>query len=181
MSPFQPAGERARWRVIYEDLLVQAQPGDVVTYEQLGQALELDPVQDRHLIQMAMRRAMREHLVVNSRASVAVPGVGYQVVEPRAQLELAGRHQVKARRSVGRGHDQVVFVDASGMDQATRALFEIAATRLAQQDEAIRRLDMRQRKLDRQVAAATSAQQVAGDKIAELLSRVEALETGGKP
>ena len=56
---FQPLGEQARWKTVYE--ILQATPTDVViTYEELGDALTLDAEADRHAIQMAMRRAAAE-------------------------------------------------------------------------------------------------------------------------
>jgi hypothetical protein len=172
MSPFQPAGARARWRVIY-DMLTASKPGDTVTYDDMGKALELDPDKDRHLIQMAVRRAGREYLLVDCRALEPVPNTGYVIVESAKQLVLAGKHQVKARRSIRRGREQVTHVDVSGLDEATRQMFEIMAWKFAQQDEAIRRLDVRQQRTQRQLAAAVSA---TSGEMAELRARLEKLE-----
>lgn len=175
MSPFIPAGDRARWRMIY-DLLTEAAVGDTVTYEAMGGVLGLDPGKQRHQIQMAVRRAGREYLTVNLRALAPVPNVGYRVVETSRQLELAGQHQVKARRSIGRGREQVTYVDVSGLDEATRQMFETMAWKFQQQDEAIRRLDVRQRRMQRQVEAAASAQEHTQEELAGLRARLEKLE-----
>lgn len=176
MSPFIPAGDRARWRLVY-DLLTEADVGDTVTYEAMGDALGLDPDKQRHLIQMAVRRAAREYLTVNLRALAPVPNVGYRVVEPSRQIEIAGQYQVKARRSIRRGKEQVTYVDLSGLDEATRQMFETMAWKFGQQDEAIRRLDVRQKRMQRQVEAAMSAQEHTQEELAELRSRLEKLES----
>jgi hypothetical protein len=176
MAPFMPAGERARWRIIYE-LLTAAGTGDIVTYEAMGLALDLEPEKDRHLIQMAVRRAGREHLLADSRALEPVPNAGYRIVEPSKQLELASRYQGKARRSVRRGHEQVTYVDVSGLDEATRQMFEIMAWKFGQQDEVIRRLDVRQQRMQRQVEAAASAAEHTSGEIASLRARLEKLES----
>jgi O6-methylguanine-DNA--protein-cysteine methyltransferase len=175
MSPFTPAGDRARWRIIY-DLLTDADVGDTVTYEDMGAALGLDPDKDRHLIQMAVRRAGREYLTVNLRALAPIPNVGYRVVETSRQLEIAGQHQVKARRSIKRGREQVTYVDVSGLDEATRQMFETMAWKFSQQDEAIKRLDVRQQRMQKQVEAAVSAQEHTQEELAELRARLEKLE-----
>jgi hypothetical protein len=175
MAPFKPVGDRARWRVVY-DMLTAAQVGDVITYEDMGAELELDPEKDRHLIQMAVRRAARQYLTEDLRALESVPNIGYTVVESAKQLVLAERHQVKARRSIRRGREQVTHVDVSGLDETTRQMFEIMAWKFTQQDEAIRRLDVRQQRMQRQVDAAVSVTQQTSDEVAALRARLEKLE-----
>src|ERR1044071_7885349 len=53
---FTPIGERARWRVIYE-LMRGADMGVTITYEDMATPLGLDPVKDRHALEMAARKA----------------------------------------------------------------------------------------------------------------------------
>ena len=42
MSRFEALGQEARWRAIYA-LLKPMSMGDILTYERMGEALELDP------------------------------------------------------------------------------------------------------------------------------------------
>jgi hypothetical protein len=175
MSPFEPAGDRARWRVVYE-LLAEAAVDETVTYERLGEALGLDPVTGRHAIQMAVRRAAREHEVRDNRALDAVPNVGYRIVRVPEHLDLARRHQRKAGKALERGRSKVDHVDLSGVDGDTRRAFEVVAQAFALQADFNRRLDIRQKKLEQQVAAATSAQEHTAEEIAELRARLEKLE-----
>jgi hypothetical protein len=175
MSPFTPVGDQARWRILY-DLLVKAGVGDVVTYGAMGGALDLDPDEDRHAIQMALRRAAREYEVMDSRALEAVPNEGYRVVEPQRHLVLARQHQKKAGRSLDRGRSKVEHVDLAGVDDETRRAFELVVVALARVAEFNQRLDIRQKKLERQVEAAQSAQEHTSEELADLRARLEKLE-----
>jgi hypothetical protein len=177
MAPFVPAGEQARWHYLY-DLLVKADTGGVVTYEAMAEALGLDPVADRHKIQMAMRRAAKEHLEQDRRSVEPVPNSGYRIVETERKLDLARRYQGKAQKAVRRGRDQVEYADLSLVDDATRAVFEAMAWKFVQQDEVIHRLDVRQKRHERQLKAAVSAQQQTTDQITELQERLAKLEAG---
>ena len=176
MSPFEPVGDRARWRVVY-DLLVKAATDETITYEDLGDALDLDPANDRHTIQMAVRRAAKEHEVKDSRALDVVPNVGYRIVRVPEHLDLAQRHQRKAGKSLERGRSKVDHVDLTGVDGDTRRAFEVVAQAFALQADFNRRLDIRQKRLEKQVASATSAQEHTAEEIAELRARLEKLET----
>ena len=175
MSPFTPAGDRARWKVIY-DQLAKLPTGGIITYAELGALLGLDPDADRHKIQMAMRRAAQEHLSTDLRSITSVQNTGYQVVETERKLAIARQHQGKAARSVRRGRDHVIHADLAGLDPDTRAVFEAMAWKFTQQDEAIRRLDVRQRRHERQLAAAQSAHQQTQEQLTDLAVRLARLE-----
>jgi hypothetical protein len=175
MAPFQPAGETARWRIIY-DLLLKTATGSTITYAELGAALDLDPDDDRHIIQMAVRRAAREHEVAEGRALDVVTNVGYRIVHVPEHLILARRQQRKAGRALERGRSKVDHVDLTGVDSETRRAFEIVAQAFALQADFNRRLDIRQKRLEKQVNAAMSAQQANADELADLRARLERLE-----
>lgn len=175
--PFEPAGDRARWRIVY-DLLKATPENGRVTYESLGAALDLDPRQDRHLIQMAVRRAAKEHEVMDNRALDSVRNIGYRVVTVPEHLVLARRHQKKAGKSLERGRSKVVYVDLSGVDEQTRQGFELVAHAFAMQADFNRRMDVSQKRLKRQVEAAMSATESTAEELAELRARLERLERG---
>jgi hypothetical protein len=157
MSPFEPAGELARWRVLY-GLLRAAEVGDVVTYEEMAYALGLVPVEDRAKVQLAMRRAVRELETEDQRTTEVVANKGYRIVEPERHLDLARQHQRKAGRSLQRGHSKVVNVDFNGMEPEIRKAFEVVAGAFAAQIDFNRRLSVRQENLEKAVQAA--AQQI---------------------
>ena len=180
MSPFEPAGERARWRIIYE--MLQATPVDaVVTYEELGEALDLDPDKDRHTIQMAMRRAAQEYEREDRHAVDAVPNEGYRIVRAGVHLELARRHQKKAGKSLQRGHSKAVNVDLSEVeDPEVRKALEVTAQAFSLQMDFNRRFAVRQERLESAVREITDAQaadrQRSADEVAKLKERIERLE-----
>lgn len=179
MSPFQPAGTRARWRVLYE-LLRARKVGDLLTYEAMADALDLHPARDRTTMQLAMRRAARELESEDRHAVDAVQNVGYRIVEPAEQVGLAHRHQKKAGRSLARGHSKVANIDYNGMDPDLRRVAEATATILAAQMDFNRRMDVRTANLEKAVAAVTEqtseqAQRTA-EELAALRERLARLE-----
>ena len=180
MSPFEPAGEQARWRTIYE--MLQAAPVDtIVTYEELSEALGLDPDKDRHIIQMAMRRAAQEFERHDKHAVDAVPNEGYRVVKAGVHLELARQHQKKAGRSLQRGHSKAVNVDLSEVeDPEVRKALELTAQAFSLQMDFNRRFAVRQERLENAVREITDSQaadrQRSADEVAKLKERIERLE-----
>lgn len=144
---FEPIGEVARWQVLYE-LLCATKTGDVLTYEDMAKALDLDPFKDRHAIQMAMRQAAMKHEQADKRAVDAIPNHGYRVVEPEEHLNLAKRHQRKAGKSIVRSKSKVDNVDFNELDTTARTAFELVGRVLGMQHEMMRRLDIRQGRLE---------------------------------
>jgi hypothetical protein len=106
MSPFTPIGEVSRWKTLY-GVLQKTPVGGIAPYEELGAALGLDPVADRHTIQVAIRRAAQELEETDKRAVEPVTNVGYRVVEVTERLRLARQHQRKAVRALSRGKSKL--------------------------------------------------------------------------
>jgi hypothetical protein len=183
MSPFEPVGERARWRVIY-DLLREAPTDSVVSYKELGDALGLDPDKQRHSIQMAIRRAAAEHENEDNRAVDVVPNEGYRVVAASEHLTLARRHQKKAGKALARGHSKAVHVDLAGVDPEIRKALEVTAQAFSLQMDFNRRFAVRQSQLEKAVREITDTQVAdrkrTDDEVARLRERVELLERDGK-
>lgn len=175
MSPFQPAGVRARWLEVY-DVLKAAKVGDIITYEQLGEALELDPAADRHKIQMAVRRAAQEHEKADKRALDSVKNVGYRIVDAPEHVMLARRHQSKASKALVRGHSKAVNVDFGRVDAETRKALEMIAQGFALQMDFNRRFDVRQKRLEAALDAASTRVDRSEQEIAELRARLDRLE-----
>jgi hypothetical protein len=175
MPPFEPVGDRPRWQVVYE-LLRQTETNDVLTYDTMGAALGLHPDADRHPIQMAMRRAAREHEQVDKRAVEAVPNKGYRVVRPPEHMQLARRQQRRSTRALRSGHSKVVNVDLSGLDPDTRQAFEVVARAFAAQMDFNRRMDVRHRRLEEALTSMDQRHERSEEEIAELRRRLERLE-----
>lgn len=177
MSPFEPHGERARWRIVYEDLLSDRDENHVVTYEQLADALDMDAEADRHTIQMAVRRAAKELEEVDKQALDAIPNVGYRIVYALEHMGLARRQQRRSHRALASGKSKVVNVDLTGLEPEARKAFEIMAQAFALQMDFNRRIDVRQKNLEQATKAVTERQARTEEELAELRERLARLET----
>ncbi len=176
MTPqFEPCGERARWRVLY-DLLCVKEIGDILSYEEMGKALDLDPAEGRHTIQLAMRRAGKELERVDSRAISPVTNTGYRVVEPAEHMKLARKHQKRARNEIDRGHSKVTNVDLSQMDHNTRKSFELVAQAFQMQSSYVARLDVKQEQMERALGSVTQQSERTAEEVEELKERLRRLE-----
>jgi hypothetical protein len=163
---FQPLGEQARWRTIY-DLLVKLGVDEVVTYERLAAELGLNAESDRAAVQMAARRAIQELLKEEKRTCEPVRNVGYRVVEPKKHLDLARGRNKRARVQMRAGYDVATHVDLNAVEPEVRAALEVIAQGFAQQMEINRRVISKQKKHD--------------DAIELLMRRVEDLENRKGP
>lgn len=175
MRPFEPIGDRARWRIIYE-MLQQTETGQVITYRDLAEALDLDARTDRHQIQMAVRRAARELEEADKRALDVIPNTGYVIVPAPEHLTLARRQQKKSFKALARGQSKVINVDLTGVDAEIRHAFEITARAFAWQMQFNKQLDVRQAKLEQAVNSMTQRTQRTEEEIAELKARLARLE-----
>jgi hypothetical protein len=175
MSPFEPIGDRARWRILY-DMLQLVPTNGILTYDRMAEALDLHPESDRHIIQMAMRRAAREHEVVDKRAVDVVPNKGYRVVTAPEHMGLARRQQRRSSRALKAGHSKVVNVDLSNLDPEARKAFEVVARAFAAQMDFNRRIDIRQRRLEEALSTIDERHVRSEEEIAELRRRLEQLE-----
>lgn len=175
MAPFEALGEQARWRTIY-DLLTQTETGGILSYRTMSAALNLDPVKDRHVIQMAMRRAAREHENFDKRAVEAVPNVGYRVVLPPEHMRLARQQQARSSRALVAGRSKVVNVDLNGLEPEVRQAFQVVAQAFAMQMDFNRRMDVRQQKLEEAMETIAQRHGRSELEISELRERLARLE-----
>lgn len=177
-SPFEPIGEQARWRTLV-DVFAKVDRGDVVTIEALAEELGLDPVRDRRAIQAAVNQSQKTLSREHDRSLVAVRGVGYRVALPDEHVDLAGRQQRKGRRALQRAQTHVDHVDLSSLSDEGRQIVYAAARALAWQQQQIKRLDLRQKDLERVLAGVTTRQERTeaehGARIAELEKKIAEL------
>lgn len=177
MTRFEALGPEARWRTVYQLLKVRT-AGDLLTYERMGEALELDPLEGRQTIRAALYRAAREFEQVDKHAVEAVPNIGYRVVETQEHLTLAHRQQKRAGRALQRGHSKVINVDFNGVDPQVRQGFEVVARALSMQMDFNRRFNVRQKRLESVVRETGERTNRNETEIAELKERLARLEAG---
>lgn len=175
MSPFEPNGETARWRLIYGQLQSK-QVDDILTYEEMADALDLHPQNDRHTMQVSMNRAAQELEKVDKHAVEAVPRVGYRIVKPAEHLRLAKGLQRRSSRALVRGRSKVVNVDLAALDPEIRHAFEVVAEAFARQMEFNRRLDVRQGRLEEALESVQQTSSRTVEEVNELRARLERIE-----
>lgn len=179
MSPFTPLAEQARWRTIYE--LLQGTPiNEILTYAIIAEKLDLHPVNDRHTIQVATRRAAKELLRIDQQAITPVINLGYRVVEPYEHVGLAKGHQRRSNKSLVRAHETAIHVDVTPLDQNQRQALGAVVVALGAQMDFCRRLDINQKRLADAVTSIGKSQQVLAtrteEEVSEIRERLEALE-----
>lgn len=151
MPLFEPIGAQARWRTIFEmlePLPVQA----TITYAEIADRLDMDPLKERPAIQMAARRAIAELLQVHHRTCEPVRNVGYRVVEPEHHLVLAQSRDRRARNQMRQGYDVATKVDLNGLPAVVRDAMGAIALGFARQMEINNRVDAKQRRHDEAIA-----------------------------
>ena len=111
-AKFAPKGERPEWRMIYEDLLAGAEPGNVITYAQLEELLGREFASNRGPLYRA-RRTLGE---LQHRWLEAATGVGYRVIEPTEHVRVSAGHRRKSRRQVGMA---IRVLDATDLERLT--------------------------------------------------------------
>jgi hypothetical protein len=119
VARFKPAGEVARWRVVYERFSrEQANVGDTVTHVELGELLDLGPEHKHRLstISGAVREAIR-HLEEDQRRTLEpVPGVGYRVADIEGHVKRVIGQRLKHRRALVRSGRSVAAIDRNEID-----------------------------------------------------------------
>jgi chaperonin cofactor prefoldin len=175
---FAPVGEKARWRTVY-DLLRKGTVGDVITYAEMAEALEVHPERDRNILRSAVPRAAREFEEVDNHAITPVRNVGYRVVEASEHMGLAKVHQRKSSRQLRRSRSKVVHVDMNALSPELQRLFGAAGQLLALQMDFNRRMDIRQKRIEEAVSTITVRTDRSEEEVAELRRRLERLEAGG--
>lgn len=174
-APFEPKGNVARWRTVYDALRPLA-VDDTITYETLADLLSLDAETDRPLMQSTIRRAARTFETADKHALIAVPNIGYRVVRADEHVVLAQGQQRRASRALVRGHSQVVNVDLRGLTPEVRALTEATARAFSLQMDFNRRFDVRQQRLESVVSEVSQRADRSEAEIAELKARLARLE-----
>lgn len=178
MTRFEALGREARWRTLYT-LLKPLHVGDIITYEDMAQALELAPDADRQTLRGPLYRAAKEFEEVDKHALEAVPNTGYRIVEIVEHLTLAQRQQKRAGRALQRGHSKVVNVDFNGVDPQVRKGFEVVAQAFSMQMDFNRRFDVRQKRLEKVMRETGQRTERNEAEIAELRDRLARLEQAG--
>jgi hypothetical protein len=164
MRPFQPRGEKAQWRIIY-DLLDRLDVGDILGYDQITEALEVDHINQ---VRGAVLRAARVWGQDRHRALTPVHKVGYRIVAGAETEILIRRQHRRTRRSAGRTRDLARDTDRSLLTPADRAKWDRMEIELSRQADMVARIDTRTAKVEQAIEVDRAARRATEEKVARM-------------
>lgn len=114
---FKPTRADGRsYRDVALDVFKNGEPESLVPYQTVADALGLDPMNDLHKIQMAVRSANSVLLKLHSRGVKNIPNFGYRILPAREHMLVANSHQTKADKAMGRS---IMFFEGANLGEMT--------------------------------------------------------------
>lgn len=160
---FEPGPGLSESDVIYARLC-ELDVGDVLGYGELDEMLGREFRRSRSPFYVASRRYGR----ARHRALVPVPNVGYRVVDAPEHELIARKHHKKSRRSLNRSRFAVETADRSRLSAEDVRRFDELEQTIARQQDMIRRLDLRQGRVEKTLEVTAERQSVSEARLAEL-------------
>lgn len=159
-------------------LLAATQPGELLDWQRLGQAVGLDATDPRQRgrIAIALQRAIRDLEDQQHRSAVNERGRGYRILAQEDRLALAQQHQQRAASHIAEAYRHATGVDLVAMEPNVRRAFEVTAMALTQQQQAMRQFDVRQERLEAALNLIEGQQEVTEQTIDEMAQRLAVLE-----
>ena len=115
-------------RVIVAEIVANTEPGTLIEYKTLADALDLDENEQRDQIRQAVSAARQTILRDHNKALVAIRGEGYRVALAREFAGLAQGHRQKADRQMTKALDIVKHVDEKQLSPAELQRHRAVAT-----------------------------------------------------
>jgi hypothetical protein len=158
VSPFQPKGSRAL-RVIIAELAAKASFGDVLTFGELTDAIDVaNDEPGRAQVRQAVSAARPVLLADHGRLLVAVRGKGYRVALPGEAAGVAQDHRRRADRQIGKA---VAIIDNAD----TKAMTSEELRRFMAVGVVVRNLHARMTSAEQRLADLEDAVYGAGPKV----------------
>ena len=142
--PFEAKGILPEWRLIYDQLLAEADFGAVISYERLDAVLGRTFKDYRSPIY----RAMRHLLETRKRWLVAVPLLGYRVIEPNEHVLAAKDRKQRAKRQLGTMVEITNGTDLDYLKPAELQRWHETAKHFANLYAAVTHIDSRIRRIE---------------------------------
>lgn len=105
--------DKAEWRILYDALLTDVEPGDIIKYEQFSEALGRDFLADRNPVYRATLELGR----TRKRWLKVVPRVGYRVIEAREHIGESAERKARATRQLSKA---IQIGNATDVERLTR-------------------------------------------------------------
>src|SRR5882757_3662563 len=112
-TPLRPDGRS--YRDVAVDFLKDKAPNTVVTYEQIGEALDVDASAPQR-VQAIVRDAIKPLLGLHQRGVKNVPKVGYRILLAKEHMVVSDAHRSKADRAIDRA---IGFLDGANRSEMT--------------------------------------------------------------
>lgn len=122
MAAFQPKGSRAI-RVIVAELAAKTPRGDLLTFEQIAEAIDVDP-EDRSAVRQAVSAARPLMLRDHSIALVAERRKGYRVALAGEFAGIAQDYRRRSDRAITKAVAHIDHAPVGEMDDAERKRWE---------------------------------------------------------
>lgn len=174
LKPFEIKGDMPQWQMVY-DVLDRKQIDDIVTYNELTEALGRDFLADRGPFYKAQRHLLEQKL----RALAPIPTIGYQVVQATDHERLARKEHRSGRRKIRKAKNLVQHADRTGMAPEVRQKFDALEGTLSRQEDAIRRIDIKTQRHEAAIKAVEQKVESGEDRLARLERLEEALRSKG--
>lgn len=159
MTMFTPIGDKARWRLIYDEISRLA-IGDLITHDDLERAA------DTPHWRQAYYRAVRELEQADHRTLDVERGIGYRVIPAAEHERVMFRHQKRSRRQLTTAKRKIASADKTQLDAETARRFDDYELRMSQAEQMIRRLHKRVAAVEASSAQSEQRHAAQGDKIA---------------
>lgn len=105
-------GKPPEWRLIYDQLLTQADFNAIITYADLDGCLGRPFAKNRG----PLYRACQELGALRFRWLESVPGVGYRVIEAKEHVRASGDRKLRARRQLDK---MMIIARATDLEKLT--------------------------------------------------------------
>lgn len=172
LAPFQPRGTRPEWRVIFEDVLAGCDFGDLITFDQLDEALGRDFRSSRG----PLYRAAEELLATRNRTLASVPGKGYRVAQPNEHADLAQKDHLFGRRRISRALRKATHVDKAKLTADERAAVERLELGYRRHEAMLRRLSDKVARQEAAITAHSAELDHTVDQLGEIREQVARLQ-----
>lgn len=166
MEPFVPKNEVAEWKLLLP-LFENANVGDVITYEQMSEALDRDFLKDRGPFYAMLVHLQAEH----SRTAENVRATGYRIAHAADHERLGKAKHKSAHRSLKKAHRTFASADRGMLTPEQAARMDALEVSSANHARMLKRLDSRTSKHEEQIQQVVGDQTDLAAKVADLTAK----------
>lgn len=168
----EPVNKRARWRYVL-DLAADKQPGDVLTHEQIIEAIPDHP--RKSVAGQAVNAANAHLLEEHQRILVSVRGVGYRVATAAEHYDVAQSKRLRAKRQARRAKNVASNFRRDEVTPELAARLDVFAARMSELERRLTRQERKTEELTKQFELTVRRSTRDQASVDARLERLEAL------